>query len=108
MNQHTKTIFSSAAGFVTAGAVLCLLPACSTGKSIFAVDQPTSRQVPIQNPFLGYNGNGGSGSKENIILRTKKGDRSVEVELPGGTADMTDFVIPVSPAFNEHGRSPAS
>lgn len=81
---------------------------CSTFKSVFGRDTSGDRLPPIQNPFGDFNPN--NRSNENIVLRTKKGDRSVEVELPGGTANMTDFVVPVSPAFgsSRDGRNPAS
>lgn len=82
------------------------VPACSTMKSVFAVDQPQPRLAPIENPFFGYDPS--DQQAENIVLRTKKGDRSVEVELPGSAASMTDFVIPVSPAFRDGKRGPAS
>lgn len=72
---------------------------CATAKKIFAVQTSASGQAPINNPFIDYARN--PGEKENIVLRTKKGDRSVEVELPGSNAAMTDFVIPVSPAFRD-------
>lgn len=76
-------------------------------KGVFAVDKPEGREPPIQNPF--DEASLEKSQSENIILRTRKGDRSVEIELPGGTADMTDFVVPVSPAFKDSAsRSPAS
>ncbi len=82
-------------------------PGCSTFRSIFAADAAKSRQTPIGNPFVDYVQN--SDNKENIILRTKKGDRSLEIELPGSNAAMTDFVIPMSPSFGDSsGRGLAS
>jgi tetratricopeptide (TPR) repeat protein len=79
---------------------------CSSLKTFFAVEEKSQRNTPIINPFDNYSPS--ASHKENIVLRTKKGDRSVEVELPGGTADMTDFVMPVSPAFKDAPtRSPA-
>ena len=76
-------------------------------KNIFGSDTTGDKLPPIQNPFADYSGN--ERSKDNVILRTKKGDRSVEVELPGNNGTMTDFVVPVSPAFkSEGGRNPAS
>ncbi len=97
---------SSARSFrVIAAAILCIAVAaglgsgCATAKKIFAVQTSASGQAPINNPFIDYAQS--NGDKENIILRTKKGDRSVEVELPGNNAAMTDFVIPVSPAFRD-------
>jgi tetratricopeptide (TPR) repeat protein len=79
---------------------------CATTKSLLAVNTNAPRSAPIQNPFMeDYSS---SQEKGNIILRTKKGDRAIEIELPGHTADMTEFVVPIAPAFKEDGRSPAS
>jgi tetratricopeptide (TPR) repeat protein len=39
--------------------------------------------------------------KDSVVLRTKKGDRSVEVEFPGDPAAFSDFTVPVSPAFSD-------
>ena len=79
---------------------------CSTVKSALGVSSNSDQQPSIHNPFDQYSPQ--QSNNENIILRTKKGDRSVEVELPGGKADMTDFVLPMSPSFKEPGRTPAS
>ncbi len=76
---------------------------CSSMKNLMAIDPAAARNMPIANPFGNYYA-GASGGKENIILRTKKGDRSVEVELPGSAAEMTDFSLPLSPSFREDGR----
>ena len=80
---------------------------CSSVKTLFAANSQQNQSKPIQNPFGDLYPNGDN-NKQNIVLRTKKGDRSVEVELPGGSQDMTDFVVPMSPAFSDRGRSPAS
>jgi tetratricopeptide (TPR) repeat protein len=79
---------------------------CASLRSLFAFDPPPAKVGPIHNPFDYYTIT--NSNKENIILRTKKGDRSVEVELPGSAAAMSEFVIPVSPAFRDDGRSLAS
>jgi tetratricopeptide (TPR) repeat protein len=95
------------AAFCLTAATALLYPACSTVKSVLAVSPHDNQSKPIQNPFGDFY-SAAENNKQNIVLRTKKGDRSVEVELPGGGQDMTDFVVPVSPAFSEKGRSPAS
>src|SRR5262245_12682469 len=75
---------------------------CSTMQSVFGGGNAgeRERQTPINNPFgdFYYGANAG---KEPIVLRTKKGDRSVEVELPGSQGAMSDFVVPISPAFQD-------
>jgi tetratricopeptide (TPR) repeat protein len=82
------------------------LGGCSSLKSALAIHGSDAPPAPIHNPFGDFYGT----SKEpnqNVILRTKKGDRSIEVELPKGN-EMSDFVIPVSPAFKDSNRNPAS
>ena len=90
-------------------ATLALISACGTVKSIF-VPENASQQAggPINNPFGEYSAaQNAKDSSNNIILRTKKGDRSVEVELPKSSQDMTDFAIPISPAFKDTAERPA-
>jgi tetratricopeptide (TPR) repeat protein len=76
---------------------------CSTIKSALAIRSSSDKLQPIHNPFDLYSWN--QMKQENIILRTKKGERSVEIELPGSTADMTDFVVPLAPSFREKNTS---
>ncbi|MBC7690419.1 MAG: hypothetical protein H7222_01510 [Methylotenera sp.] len=73
------------------------LMGCSTLKSVFVTDTSPDRAGPIQNPFGGYDSN--DNKHENIVLRSKRGDRSVEVEIPNGNREMSDLVMPVSPNF---------
>lgn len=104
-----KPPFHLAALLLTLMAVELPLTGCSTARSFFAVKDPNEANGPIRNPFGDYDPGKGDAT-QNLVLRTRKGDRAVEVELPAGSAQMTDLVIPVAPAFNEtsSGRSPAS
>jgi tetratricopeptide (TPR) repeat protein len=80
-------------------------------KSALAIDGNSNASSPIHNPFGEQYANGGNGDRsQNMILRTKKGDRAVEIELPRDSQTMTDFTIPVSPAFRDTipQRDPAS
>ena len=91
---------------LTIGLVMAVGSGCSTLKSWFAVNNANSKShAPIHNPFDTYYA--GMDKKDIITLRTKKGDRSVEVELPASGPEISEFMIPVSPAFRD-GRSPAS
>ena len=93
-------------GVLTVGGTAALLASgCSTLRSVFALDGKQKNQGPIHNPFDAYYP---TASHENIILRTKKGDRSIEVELPNGSGQMSDFVVPMSPAFQEPSRHATS
>lgn len=89
-------------------AALGSLSACSTVKSVFAIKEETPPNGPITNPFLGYDPQSSGRAQESVVLRTKKGDRSVEVELPNRHGQMGDLVMPVSPAFKDGSRSPAN
>jgi len=85
----------------SAGILLCLSSCAMFGRH-------DEKVKPIANPFYAYRGGVNGDPSQNIILRTKKGDRSVELELPGDAQSLSDFVLPVSPAFRDTGRSPAS
>lgn len=78
---------------------------------LFALSCSTFRNVdrvaPIENPFLDYAQNGQSGNHP-VILRSKRGDRSFELELPGQNDSMADYVIPMNPYKNESRRGLAS
>lgn len=87
--------------------VMMSVLSCSSVKSILAVEGGGKESRMISNPFGTYYANGKEEGRAPIVLRTRKGDRSVEVELPHDQA-MTDFVLPVAPAFKEGGRHPAS
>lgn len=83
---------------------------CASVRSALAIDGNAGASAPIHNPFGEQYANGGGGDRsQNMILRTKKGDRAVEIELPRDAQTMTDFTIPVSPAFQDAAqRDPAS
>ena len=85
---------------------------CASLRSVFAVNNGAAASGPIHNPFGDQYAAGAAGDRsQNMILRTKKGDRSVEIELPRDSQATTDFTIPVAPAFRESGggsRFPAS
>jgi tetratricopeptide (TPR) repeat protein len=66
----------------------------------------SERVRPIANPFAEYSTS--KDASQTMILRTKKGDRSVELEIPGDPQHLSDFVLPVSPAFKNMDRNPAA
>lgn len=104
-----KPILLIACMMISAVATVATVAGCSTAKSILAIENKDTGSKPISNPFGDYYLHAKNEPQPNIILRTKKGDRSVEVELPGAGNENTDFTIPVSPHFKEdRGRSPAS
>lgn len=97
---------------IISGLLVAAASGCSTMGAAFGTNNSTERAKPISNPFAEVYGGPKDASNQIITLRTKKGDRSVEVEFPGSGENVTDFVIPVSPAFANDGagggRAPAS
>jgi tetratricopeptide (TPR) repeat protein len=83
---------------------------CASLRNTLAINTNSGASAPIHNPFGDQYAKGEGDRSQNLILRTKKGDRSVEIELPRDSQAMTDFTIPVSPAFRDsaQGRDPAS
>ncbi len=103
-NRKPGAIRTAAAALVSVFAF-----ACSSVGNILATDSNDKEAAkPITNPFAGYSAGHDRDANQNVVLRTKKGDRSVEVELPESGQSLSDFVIPVSPAFKDSGRAPAS
>jgi hypothetical protein len=76
----------------------------SLGNALAINSKPPSSR--ITSPFSDYHS--GSEIAQNMILRTKKGDRTVELEIPGDVQSLSEFVIPLSPAFQGGDRGPAS
>ncbi len=104
LNRRNRILL---AALVSQAGLLSALSACSTMKSIFAVDNPPVKNTPIANPFdERYSQE--NNRNENITLRSKKGDRSVEVEFPANSREVSDVVMPMSPSFKDGSRSPAS
>ena len=78
---------------------LLSLSACATDKGAADPSQM------IENPFGGYGMNGMTDHSQDITLRSKKGDRSVEVSLPED--DNSELQVPMNQKFASD-RSPAS
>ena len=82
--------------------LLLLIAGCSNCST------PSEGIRPIANPFANYKAGPNGETGQPMILRTKKGDRSVEVEIPGDSQRLSDFVLPMSPTFKDSMRSPSS
>lgn len=78
----------------------------SLGSALGINTKPTSSR--IASPFSDYGPGSKSETAQNMILRTKKGDRTLELEIPGDTHSLGEFVLPLSPAFQGSDRGPAS
>jgi tetratricopeptide (TPR) repeat protein len=111
MKKPTRQLLAKTLTSLTLTVTMSLSTGCASMRSFLAVGNSNQASGPIHNPFGEvYPGKGDT--SQNLILRTKKGDRSVEIELPRSSQEMTDFTIPVSPAFrdqaNGQDRAPAS
>lgn len=62
----------------------------------------------ISNPFLNAQTRSPNTLGQALILRTKKGDGTVEMEIPQGHEGVSDFVIPISQEAQIQNREPAS
>lgn len=100
--------FSHFASSLLAATLVVSLGSCASAKKFFGTEQPTTDHKPINNPFGDFYSNQGPESRQPMILRSKKGDRSIEVELPKSEQNISDLVIPISPSFKENDRTPAS
>jgi tetratricopeptide (TPR) repeat protein len=91
-------------------ALLLVMPAggCATVNKVFGgpSSEESRSQAPISNPFGPTYAGGGPGYPSNMVLRSRRGDRSVELELPGYDQDRNDLTVPFSP--DSVGRGPAS
>jgi tetratricopeptide (TPR) repeat protein len=78
---------------------------CASLSSALAINSkpPSSR---IASPFSSYQP--GSETAQNMILRTKQGDRTLELEIPGDSNKLGEFALPLSPTFLGSDRGPAS
>lgn len=83
--------------------ILLLLSNCSSVRPWLGMSYSDTTK-PISNPFGDYRGDQNN-ANQMMVLRTKKGDRSVELQIPGGMQELTEFVLPVSPAFKDSAES---
>ena len=90
---------------------LCLVilfthSACS---SIFGKkDHDYETSKPIQNPFGDFYEASNKNKNQGIVLRSRRGAHSVEVELPKENHERTNFVIPMTPAQFKQNRGTAA
>ena len=92
-----KTILAGASLTVSA-------TSCGGVKSFMAVDSLDDRSKLIANPFGDLYQSPSFEQSAPVVVRSKKGDRAVEVEIPARNSEVSEWVVPVSP----QGRSAAS
>ncbi|MCC7441349.1 MAG: hypothetical protein IT285_06940 [Bdellovibrionales bacterium] len=102
---------------MTAAVTLCALVVLSIASGCSSIGLGPSPnggagKGVIENPFLDTAWIQKQ-SQDRVVFRTKKGHRSLEVELPGDQPEFQDFMVPLTPQFAEsieggEGRRPAS
>src|SRR5437763_1288560 len=98
--KETKERTRKASAVSLLFALVVTLPSCATLHSIFGGTKEVEPSRPIDDPFNGY-GAHGEEHPQNVIFRTRKGDRSVEIELPSADHQISDVVVPLTPAFKD-------
>ncbi len=81
-----------------------LAASCGGARSFLALDEKDERSKPIANPFGSMYPGPTYDSSAPVVVRSKKGDRAVEFEIPARDSEVSEWVVPVSP----QGRGPAS
>ena len=83
--------------------ILSLLALTQSSCALFggASQEPSK---PIENPFGDLYSM--SDPTRGLIVRTKRGDNSVEVEMPGNPSDRTDLIMPLNPNFGAGSMAP--
>lgn len=98
MTQSSK----NTVGFILSlAASLATYSGCANVQTAMGIQSKPTASGAINNPF-GDLAQRKNENTQGLILRTKKGDRSVEVEIPSQSSQISDFSIPVSPAFREN------
>lgn len=83
--------------FALTAALMIGFIGCSSMKTALGVHQQnTDANKPISNPFGEFYSASQKEPGQNIILRTRKGDRSIEVELPKSSQDISDLTVPIA------------
>lgn len=84
--------------------VLALPTSCAGVKSFMAIEGQEDRGKPIANPFGTLYPQPNFENSAPVVVRTKKGDRAVELEIPARDSEVSEWVVPVAP----QGRAPAA
>lgn len=99
--MRTQRIFQNLSRLLLAllalGVALCG-SACSNVRTWMGMQHSDSYK-PISNPFSAYQDSRLDPSQQPMILRSTKGDRSVEVQIPADPSQRGDIAIPMSPGF---------
>lgn len=78
-------------------AVVLALGSCAGIKSFLAVEEQADRGKPIENPFGSMYAGVPEDSGKALVVRSKRGDRAVEFEIPTRGSEVSEWVVPVDP-----------
>ena len=67
-------------------------------KSALGLNNKNESNRPISNPFGDFSKNE-SDRYQGVTLRSRRGDQTVEVQLPGNDNNITNFEVPLSPGL---------
>ncbi|MEN9722294.1 MAG: hypothetical protein RJB38_280 [Pseudomonadota bacterium] len=68
---------------------------CSSLKNVLAIRENQEKQKPIENPFGSLYPDRGSANQA-FVLRSKRGDQSLEVEIPPSLSESPSWEFPAS------------
>lgn len=81
---------------------------CGSVRTILSPDSDKDKARPISNPFAFYSPESQKVASDTLVLRSKRGDGAVEVEIPNSSHTMSDFVIPIASNKKNPSRAPAA
>jgi tetratricopeptide (TPR) repeat protein len=90
--------------FILCFTTSALLAGCSHARSWLALNQ-SDKTGPIANPFTSYAPQASQEASQGLVIRSKSGAQSVELELPRDKSNPDNLVVPFSGGQN---RAPAS
>jgi tetratricopeptide (TPR) repeat protein len=105
MNRLRNAFLKSQVAAMIAGAGF-LASSCSTINSVFGKNSEADAPRLIENPFGNFAGDVRE-RNPGVILRTKRGDRSIEVQIPANEQELGSLAFPM-PNAGSGGRGLAS
>ncbi|MFN7685060.1 MAG: hypothetical protein ACK5QT_06575 [Oligoflexia bacterium] len=93
--KKTKWVIRAGRGALLA--LLGILSACSSLKGLLAVEEEGERSKLIANPFGSLYPQPTYDASAPVVVRSKKGDRALEVEIPAADSAVSEWVVPISP-----------
>lgn len=77
------------------------LSGCSTMRALFGMEKEVEKTKPISDPF-GHFYDPETDRRAGVILRSRRGDRTVELEIPDREHAATSLVVPLDPGESQN------